>query len=191
VQAISAVQKKLRYQDCIDELNDVLAQAVARLFSDEARFSEQDDGTYVWRQYGDKTGTTDIKREKFSKLHTMVFGAIGHDFKSKLVFIDEKVGADEYIQILKDSGLFEDADAKFGPFVYIFMQDGAPGHTATKTIEFLKPRVRLLWGWPPNSPDLNPIEMVWAIMKRALNERKPQTKEEMCAILQEIWDGLD
>jgi len=48
---------------------------------------------------------------------------------------------------------------------HIFMQDGAPAHAADSTeLELLERRIESL-GWPPYSPDLNPIENVWDWMK--------------------------
>ena len=46
-----------------------------------------------------------------------------------------------------------------------FMQDNAPGHAAEYTIQELKDRGIPVIEWPPYSPDLNPIEVVWNIMK--------------------------
>jgi transposase len=38
--------------------------------------------------------------------------------------------------------------------------------------------------WPPNSPDLNPIENLWKIVKDLL---RYHNKEEMIQIIQEVW----
>ena len=44
--------------------------------------------------------------------------------------------------------------------------------------------------WPPNSPDLSPIELVWSIIKRMLNIFQPATIEELKASIQKIWNSI-
>ena len=53
-----------------------------------------------------------------------------------------------------------------------FMQDGAPCHLSKVATEFLKKNKISVLGWPRISPDLNPIENPWAIMKDKERERE-------------------
>jgi hypothetical protein len=46
-----------------------------------------------------------------------------------------------------------------------FMQDSAPGHAARATIDEFRERGIKPIHWPPYSPDLNPIEVLWGWMK--------------------------
>ena len=71
------------------------------------------------------------------------------------------------------------------------MQDGAPVHTSKSAISFLQSKCKLVPGWPPNSPDLNPIEIVWSIIKRRLKRHNIRTKNELIEFVLKIWNGID
>ena len=54
---------------------------------------------------------------------------------------------------------------------YVFMQDGARSHTANETVKFLNQLRYLIMlqpnMWPPNSPDLNPVDYcIWSALER-------------------------
>ncbi len=60
--------------------------------------------------------------------------------------------------------LFKDADL-------IFQLDLAPAHTAKSTKSWLNDHGVGVLDWPANSPDLNPIENLWGIVKKMRNKR--------------------
>ncbi|KUJ14011.1 uncharacterized protein LY89DRAFT_561879, partial [Mollisia scopiformis] len=43
---------------------------------------------------------------------------------------------------------------------------------------------------PPQSPDLNPIKGIWAIIKQRLRRRVFDSEEDMKEALQEEWDKI-
>ena len=57
---------------------------------------------------------------------------------------------------------------------FIFQDDNDPKHTAHIVKNYLRNHQIEMLEWPPQSPDLNPIESLWAELNRKLNKRKPK-----------------
>ena len=75
---------------------------------------------------------------------------------------------------------------------FLFMQDNAPSHSARLTKDFLKISGINLMQWPPNSPDLDPIENLCSIIKSKLyqNSKKYQNKNALWDEIQKITKNL-
>ncbi|KAI2665317.1 Transposable element Tc1 transposase [Labeo rohita] len=74
--------------------------------------------------------------------------------------------------------LFKDAD-------FIFQQDLAPAQTAKSTKSWLNDHGVGVLDWPANSPDLNPIENLWGIIKRKMRNKRPKNADELKATVKE------
>ncbi|KAG1060101.1 hypothetical protein G6F41_013070 [Rhizopus arrhizus] len=73
-------------------------------------------------------------------------------------------------------------------------QDNDPKHKSKSTMLWLKQnKVRYINDWPPNSPDLNPIEHVWHLLKLRLSlyERKARNIDELWERVDVEWNKLD
>ena len=75
---------------------------------------------------------------------------------------------------------------------YTFQEDGDPKHQSKITKKWKrKEGLKFLENWPANSPDLNPIENLWSILKRRVGAIKPATVEEAKRILGQEWRRLE
>jgi hypothetical protein len=79
------------------------------------------------------------------------------------------------------------------------MQDNAPIHTASLVKEWFENEGIPLLDWPPFSPDLNPIEHLWHLIKCWLQENRPtlclggKSKADWTALGQaivEAWEAI-
>ena len=72
------------------------------------------------------------------------------------------------------------------------MQDNAPCHTSGQTWKWLSQKKIKLLTWPPQSPDMNPIESLWDILQRRINARsnRPRNLKDLKEALLQEWDEL-
>ncbi len=73
------------------------------------------------------------------------------------------------------------------------MQDNAPCHKTNLIMDYLAQQNVPTLDWPPQSPDMNPIENLWAIIKKRRQKKYgiPATKGELIEQIFDIWEILD
>jgi transposase len=132
----------------------------------------------------------------------MVWGCFLSNKLGPIAFIDGTVNKDVYIDVIRDQLMpFIDALRADGITNIVFQQDNARPHTAEKTKKTLNQLTEehgfSVMTWPPNSPDMNPIEQLWPHLKLQLHRRYPDTsllrgspdtiRRELKSRLLEIW----
>ncbi len=74
----------------------------------------------------------------------------------------------------------------------IFQHDNDPKHTAKTVKNYIKDQNYKVLTWPSQSPDLNPIEHLWAHLKRELNKYETPAKgmNMLWERVQETWEKI-
>ena len=204
-QQIDTRTKEKRIKRCPNLLRVFTKQVLeTALFSDEKIFkvtqllNVQNDRTYAPSVY--KKSTIENKRLYVERsgfpMSLMVSVAVSKVGKSSIFFVEPgaKVNGAYYREKLLAS-MIPEMDRLTGYQPYVFMRDGTRSHTANETVRFLNQQryLTLLQPnmWPPNSPDLNPVDYcVWSVLERNVYRgRFENTIELKEAILQE-WEAL-
>ncbi len=71
-----------------------------------------------------------------------------------------------------------------------FQQDLAPAHTAKGTKSWFNDHGVTVLDWPANSPDLNPIENLWGIVKRKMRDTRPNNADDLKAAIKATWASI-
>ena len=119
--------------------------------------------------------------------NVMVWGCMAAKGVGQLSFIDGIMNAELYEEILSHK-MLPSATQLLGRR-FIFQHDNDPKHTAKRIQAFLdRKRIDVL-EWPPQSPDLNPIEHLWDEIEQHRPSEPPKNKDELKAQLQHTWDN--
>ena len=70
----------------------------------------------------------------------------------------------------------------------IFQHERATCHTAKLVTAFLKNKNISILLWPGNSPDMNPIENLWMIVKWRIVQHEPTSKVTLIEALINVWE---
>jgi len=68
---------------------------------------------------------------------------------------------------------------------FVLQQDNDPKHTSRRAHRWLEAKHVAILAWPAQSPDLNPIEHLWAIVKQRVCEGPP------LGMVEELWERLE
>ena len=77
---------------------------------------------------------------------------------------------------------------------WIFQEDNDPKHSSKLCKDYIARKTQeggmKKMVWPPQSPDLSPIELLWEEMDRAVVEKKNSSEEQLVKVVQEAWKEI-
>ncbi|KAK3535396.1 hypothetical protein QTP70_012260 [Hemibagrus guttatus] len=140
---------------------------------------------YIWR----KSNTAFQKKNiiptvKYGGGSVMVWGCFAASGPGRLAVINGTTNSAVYQKILKENVRPSVCDLKQ---TWVLQQDNDPKHTSKSTSEWLKKNKMKTLEWPSQSPDLNPIEMLWHDLKKVVHARKPSNVAELQQFCKDEW----
>jgi len=125
----------------------------------------------------------------------MVSVAVSKMGVTELMFVDPgvKVNGQYYRNVLLSQQMIPAIKQVAGD-TFVFQQDSAPAHRARDTIQLLQRETPDFTGpdlWPPNSPDLNPIDYkIWGVVQQRVYEPRINSVDELKQRLHDVWHGV-
>lgn len=185
--ALTAQHRAARIRYCETMLN--FDQWSMVCFVDESHFCSSRSGPRrIIRPRGERFNDRYITFINFSnRFSVSVFGILTTQGIGPLIRIDGRMNAQQYTEILEDCLPF--LNHIFPLRDYFWLQDNCPIHTARLTTEWMHlnmpPRII---DHPPYSPDLNPIENLWGLVKNSLKSfPKASSSEELYDQINFVW----
>lgn len=186
--ALPVQTRQARIKWCSQRINWTLENWASYIFSDEVRFGFQSDGIVrIWRHRGKQFFTSGFNQKSSDRRSLMFWGFISSTQKGQLIKCPSPLTSSGYIEILQRAAIQASGD-----FGLTFVDDNAPIHRSGEVKKWMQDNEVQTTEWPARSPDLNPIENLWGLMKRKLSQIQPQPKTlcdlEVC--VQTIWEQI-
>ena len=185
---LSARHRRERMDFAIAHKDWSMADWKKVIWSDESKINRfgSDGRKWVWKKPGECLSDRSVNTTlKFGGGSIMIWGCMTWEGVGYSCKIDGKMDQHLYCQILEDDLWNTLEHYGLNPHDIIFQQDNDPKHTSKKAKQWFQDHDITVLPWPAQSPDLNPIEHLWSVLKRMLAEY-----EEAPTGIIELWERV-
>ena len=165
------------------------------LWTDESKFEifGSHRRVYVRRRKGERmSAACVVPTVKHGGGSVMVWGCFAGDKVGDLFRVCGILNQNGYHSILQRHAI--PSGLRLVGQLFTFQQDNDPKHTSKLCKNYLAKKESdkqlKIMIWPPQSPDLNPIELVWNELDRKVKAKQPTSAAHRWQLLQEAWQNI-
>ena len=164
------------------------------IFTDETTIKNRASKEYVRCRPDERFQVTYYNRRSARQLSVNLWGFVNF-YEKKLFRISSNFNRTEMFELLFDCGVLDYIKLLVpGPLYY--QQDNCKVHLTSENLNIISLKgFILIKNWPSWSPDLNPIEVVWAILKKKvylrLNEIEVNNEDELFDVCEQCFNDID
>ena len=140
----------------------------------------------VSRSPGEKLREVHVDQTVKHPEKKMFWGCFSYYGVGSLRPVEGMMRSAQYIDVLEKKAI-PDMQRAFPDGSGVFQQDLAPCHTSKISTNFFRMNNIKVLDWPGNSPDLNPIENLWSIIKIRLRKKDCTTKTKLIEAIIQVW----
>lgn len=188
--SLTADQKSARLKFARDHLKWTVEDWKNVMFSDETTFCRIEPFGKKYFHMRPETmhssPNPSQKRKQGGGGKMMFWGCITYHGVGDACRLPEGLDSELYVKILRDYVFASRDYYKLDPAKFMFQQDNSRVHTANIVQKYFRKSKMTVLEWPVNSPDLNPIETVWAYIRRELDQYETDPKD-----LDDLWKRVN
>lgn len=157
------------------------------VFTDESSFVVYNYWRKAWTTKSNRFVQRTVKHPK--KVH--VYGCFSSKGFGRLIIFTRNLDA-QFMVKLYQNGLLKSIEKLFGRGNrdWILQEDNDPKHRSRLCTQWKEQNGIQTLDWPSQSPDANPIENVWGLMKLKLRGKRITTTQQIVRVLKKIWKDL-